>query len=120
MNDKQQSRKDKQETRNSRFRKKSLGTVTVRSGRLIWVPSDYSRDVLNIGSETDCGPSTDPSSETAVDDCFQCAYQARKQFRAERKLEKATLTDAEYRARRNDEVARRLVAMARRREAEAA
>jgi hypothetical protein len=104
----------------SRYRKKSLGTVTVRSGRLIWVPSDYSRDVLNISSETDCGSAVDPTSESAVDDCFQRAYQSRKAFRAARTLEKQTLSAEQYRAKRNAEVARRLVAAERRRQDEQA
>jgi hypothetical protein len=104
----------------SRLRKRSLGSICIRTGRLIWQPSDYAKDYLNLTEDVDCGKVGDPDSEKAIDDAFRRAHQLRKSFRGQRKLEKATLTDAEYRARRNQEVERRIIAMARRREAEAA
>jgi hypothetical protein len=81
----------------------------------LFLPSDYSQDILGM-TETDCGAATDPTSERAVDDCFERAYKLRKSFRGERKLQKQTLSPEQYRAKRNAEREERLRIAARRRQ----
>jgi hypothetical protein len=97
-----------------------LGSIAIRDGRLIWQPSEYAMNYLNLTEPVDCGPADQPESEQAIDDAFRRAARLRKQFRDRRKEEARTLSPEQLRQRRNAEIAERIVAAHRRQEEQAA
>jgi hypothetical protein len=104
----QQEREERREQREFKTRRKSLAVVVIRDGRLIWQPTDYTKDYLGLG-EIDCGAVQDPSAERAIDQAYERAHRARKAFRGGRKLEKQTLSPEQYRRKRNHERAELLL-----------
>jgi hypothetical protein len=78
-------------TKASRIRRRSVGTTETRDGRTIWIPSAYARDYLNL-VEIDCGAVDDATTEERVTAAFRAALRARKDFRARRREERATLS----------------------------
>jgi hypothetical protein len=84
------------------------------------VPTDYSRDILGLTEEVHCGLEGEPATNQNLDAAFKRAYEARKAFRARRKLEQQTLSTDELRRRRNREVEDRIVRARARQEQEQA
>jgi hypothetical protein len=98
-------------TKAFRLRRKAVGDTETCDGRIMWLPSLYSREMLGL-TPIDCGAADDPETESRVTAAFRHALQLRKQWRQRRRLEKQTLPAEELRARRNAEVAARIIASA--------